>query len=94
MTRTYTCGRSQSANEMPEFPVHDDIDVQDGETIFKSDEWWKAVVLYEGYRGPEIAVYLWQRREDDWRRQQKYVVRSQEDWHDDKQAIEQFLSEL
>lgn len=43
---------------MLEFPVHEDSDVQDGETVFKSEGWWKAVVLYEGYRGLEIGVYL------------------------------------
>lgn len=37
-------------------------------------------MLYEGYRGPEIGVSLWQQRDDDWRRQQKYVIRSQDDW--------------
>lgn len=68
--------------------------MQDGETIFKSDDWWKAVVLYEGYRGPEVAVYLWQQRDDSWRRQQKYVIQSQDDWEDDKAVIEDFVTEL
>lgn len=79
---------------MPGFPVHDELEVQDGETIFKSDDWWKAVVFYEGYRGPEIAVYLWQRRDESWRRQQKYVIRSQDDWEQDKAVIEEFVPEL
>lgn len=79
---------------MAEFPVHEDLDVQDGETVFKSDDWWKAVVLYEGYRGPEIGVYLWQRRNGDWRRQQKYVIRSQDDWEQDKAVIEEFVTDL
>jgi hypothetical protein len=43
---------------MPEFPVHESIDTQDGQTVFKSQKWWKAVVLYEGYRGPEIGVSI------------------------------------
>ena len=43
---------------MPAFPVHEDLEVQDGQTVFKSDDWWKAVVLYEEYRGAEIGVYL------------------------------------
>lgn len=79
---------------MAEFPVHEDLDVQDGETVFKSDDWWKAVVLYEGYRGPEIGVYLWQRRNGDWRRQQKYVIRSQDDREQDKAVIEEFVTDL
>ncbi len=79
---------------MSEFPVHEDLDVQDGETIFKSDDWWKAIVLYEGYRGPEIGIYLWQDQDEDWKRSQKYVIRSQEDWEDDKEAVEKYVSEL
>lgn len=79
---------------MADFPVHEDLDVQDGETVFKSDDWWKAVVLYEGYRGPEIGVYLWQHRNGDWRRQQKYVIRSQDDWAQDKAIIEEFVTDL
>lgn len=80
---------------MATFPVHEELDVQDGETVFKSDAWWKAVVLYEGYRGTELAVYLWQHTDDDdWRRQQKYVIRSQDDWETDKETIEKSVDEL
>lgn len=79
---------------MPDFPVHEDLDIQDGQTVFKSQKWWKAVVLYEGYRGPEIAVYLWQNRDEGWRRQQKYVIRSLDDWEQDKEIIEEFVTDL
>ena len=33
---------------MSNFPVHEDLTVQEGEIIFKSDDWWKAGVQYEG----------------------------------------------
>lgn len=79
---------------MPSFPVHEELAVQAGETIFKSNDWWKAVVLYEGYRGLEIGVYLWKNQDGDWRRQQKYVIRSQDDWDQDKEVIEEFVTEL
>lgn len=79
---------------MSEFPVYEDLDVVDGETVFKSHEWWKAVVLYEGYRGREIGDYLWQKRNDGWKRQQKYVVRSVDDWEDDKEIIKRLVEKL
>ena len=79
---------------MTDFPVHENLDVQDGQTVFKDDTWWKAVVLYEGYRGREIGVYLWQHRDDGWRRQQKYVIRSGDDWEEDKASIEEYVGEL
>lgn len=84
-----------SASQEEPFPVHDSIDVEQAETIFKEEEWWKAAILYEGWRGPEIAVYLWQANDDGgWRRKQKYVVRSLDDWQTDKQAIEKLIGGL
>jgi hypothetical protein len=80
--------------DMAQFPVHDELDVQNGETIFKSDDWWKAIVLYEGYRGMEGAIYLWQANDGDWNRSQKYVIRSEDDWEQDKEAIERFIGAL
>lgn len=80
---------------MPEFPVHDEITVQDGRTVFKDDRWWKAVILYEDFQGLAVAVYVWQNwNGDDWRRQQKYVIRSHEAWEQDRDLIEEFIWEL
>lgn len=76
------------------FPVHDELDIIDGRTIFKSDKWWKAVVLYEGFSGREIGVYLWKQTEDRWKRQQKYVIRSEDDWEKDQEAIGTLLNGL
>lgn len=79
---------------MTEYPVHEELDVQKGETVFKSDDWWKAIVLYEGYRGREIGVYLWQDRDGEWRRQQKYVIRSKDDWDQDREIINRYVEQL
>jgi hypothetical protein len=79
---------------MADFPVHDSIDVLDGETIYKTTEWWKAVVLYAGYSDTKIGVYLWQHTEEEWRRRQKFVVRSRDDWERDSGYIETYLSKL
>jgi len=76
------------------FPVHDELEVIDGSTIFKNNNWWKAVVLVDGFRGREVALYLWKRKGDDWKRQHKYVVRSKEDWERDREEIETYMSKL
>lgn len=76
------------------FPVHDALDVIDGVTIFKNANWWKAVLLYEGFSGREIGIYLWKRGDDGWKRKQKYVIRSKDDWIDDRKVIKEFLEEL
>lgn len=79
---------------MPNFPIHEELEVQGGQTVFKSDDWWKAVVRYNGFRGDEVGVYLWKNKDGDWRRQQKYVIRSNDDWDRDKALIEEFVDEL
>lgn len=75
-----------------DFPVHDKLDVIDGATVYKTEEWWKAVVVFEQY-GRKIGVYLWNWREDDsrWVRKQKYVVRKPEDWKIDRELIDTYL---
>jgi hypothetical protein len=79
---------------MEDFPVHEMVDVHEAETIFKTTQWWKAVLLYEGYGEMKIGVYLWQNTDDGWRRRQKFSVRSRENWERDKEPIETLLSKL
>lgn len=79
-----------SAND---YPVHSQLDVLDGKTISKNEEWWKAAILYERY-GRKIGVYLWHKEDGDWKRKQKYVVRSLDDWTKDRAAIEGLLPKL
>ena len=52
-----------------EFPVHEELEVLDGKIIFKSSDWLKAVVLYKGFSGREIGIYLWKQTGDSWKRQ-------------------------
>lgn len=77
------------------FPVHDSLDVLDGATVYKTDEWWKAVVVYERY-GRRLGIYLWHRDSDKdrWVRKQKYVIRKPEDWGVDKELVSSFLPML
>lgn len=75
------------------YPVHSAIDIVDGTTIYKNEEWWKAAVLYERH-GRKIGIYLWHKEDGEWKRKQKYVVRSLDDWIDDRAAIEQLLPQL
>jgi hypothetical protein len=77
-----------------EFPVHEELEVLDGKTIFKSSDWLKAVVLYKGFSGREIGIYLWKQTGDSWKRQQKYVIRSKDDWETDQEAVKSLLEGL
>jgi hypothetical protein len=75
------------------YPVHPDVTVHSGETIYRTDDWWKAAVTHSyGDSDPELAIYLWH-RDDDWSRKNKYHVKTAEAWHEDKDRIEQYLEE-
>lgn len=78
------------------FPVSDALTVLDGNTIYRTDEWHKAVVLYtyenSDRSDPELAVYLWHRRDGEWNRKQKYSIRTAEGWAEDKEEIERLLN--
>ncbi|HID43336.1 MAG TPA: hypothetical protein EYP30_06120 [Archaeoglobaceae archaeon] len=77
-----------------EFPVHESLKVIRGTTIFKTDDWWKAIILAEGYKGKEVSIYLWKKKGDSWKRQQKYTVRRKKDWEFDKKFMNEFVKEL
>ena len=77
------------------FPTSDYLTIGRGETVYRSDGWWKAVVeiVRKGsYDTQEVAVYVWQAGEtdDDWRRRQKYVAKAR-GWTDDVEAIQRSL---
>jgi len=75
------------------YPVHPDVTVHFGKTIYRTDDWWKAAVTHSyGDSDPELAIYLWH-RDDDWSRKNKYHVKTAEAWHEDKDRIEQYLEE-
>ena len=75
----------------PDFPVDDSINVIDGETIYKTDDWWKAAVLTSGYNQQEVMVYLWLNDGQSWKRKQKYKVKA-DDWTDERATIDRLLS--
>jgi hypothetical protein len=62
--------------------------------VFRSDDWWKAIVkiVQKGsYETEEIAMYLRQDTDGEWRRRQKYTIKSKESWNDEKVAVESVL---
>ena len=77
------------------FPVSDYYTVGVGETVFQNDDWWKAIVnvVEKGsYETNEVMVYLWQNQEDEWRRRQKYTIKSVSDWEEEREVIDEQLS--
>jgi hypothetical protein len=78
------------------YPTSDYYTVTGGETVFRSDEWWKAIVnvgVKGDYETDEVMIYLWQKNEADWRRRQKSVIKSDDDWIELSSAVESVLQE-
>ena len=63
-------------------------------TIKKGSGWWLAVVLTESWGKKAVGLYLWQRRQEQWKRKQKFTIHTQEKWHLIKEAVEGFVQEL
>ncbi len=75
-------------------PIKEPLKVLKCRTISKKFGWWAAVVLIESYAKKQVCFYLWQKKNDEWRRKQKFGIHSKEDWKVMKEAVESFVSEL
>lgn len=80
--------------EVGDLPVSDYYSVCRARTVFKSDDWWKAIVHVDGkggYETDEVVVYLWQRGDDGWRRQQKYAIKDPGEWRRERDLVSEFV---
>ncbi|MEM3698203.1 MAG: hypothetical protein QXQ94_12060 [Candidatus Bathyarchaeia archaeon] len=75
-------------------PVSEFYKVIDYITIFKSEKWWEAIVIFESFGRRSIGLYLWQKRNDAWKRKHKFNVRNMEEWNRLKDAIEKLAPKL
>lgn len=82
------------AEQSEKLPISEFYKVVDYVTIFKSQKWWEAIVVFESYGKRSIGLYLWQKRADTWKRKHKFNVRNLEEWNKLKNAIEQLAPKL
>ncbi len=75
-------------------PISEFYSVVDSTTIFKSQKWWEAVVVFEAGGRRSIGLYLWQKKGDVWKRKHKFNVRSLDEWAKLKNAVEQCATKL
>ncbi len=75
-------------------PISEFYKVIEYVTLFKSQKWWEAVVIFESYGKRAIGLYLWQKRQDAWKRKHKFNVRNLDEWNKLKSAIEQLAPKL
>jgi len=83
---------AESAEE--KLPISDFYKVIEYVTIFKSQKWWEAVVVFESYGKKSIGLYLWQKKQDTWKRKHKFNVRDMDEWSKLKNAIDLLAPKL
>lgn len=81
-------------NVEEKLPISEFYTVVDHVTIFKSQKWWEAVVIFESYGKRTIGLYLWQKKQDAWKRKHKFNVRNLDEWNKLKNAVEQLTPKL
>ena len=62
-------------------------------TISKGVGWWSAVVMVESWGKKIVSLYLWQKKDKEWKRKQKFTIRNQENWKLIAAGIELYLDE-
>ena len=75
-------------------PISDFYKVIDYVTVFKSKKWWEAIVVYEASGKRSIGLYLWENRNDLWKRKNKFSFRTLEEWTTIKNAVDQLAPKL
>jgi hypothetical protein len=76
------------------FPVDENLKQIAGKTIYRTDKWWKAAVVTEGWGKKSLTVYLWQFKKDEWKVVQKYKIHSKEEWEKDRTVIQELIGNL
>jgi hypothetical protein len=82
---------ADSPEKLPISPVYKVVDYV---TLFKTDLWWEAVVVFEMYGKRQIGMYLWQKRNGVWKRKNKFSVRNAEEWNRLKTIVDQLTPML
>lgn len=87
-------GERSMAETSEKLPISEVYKVVDHITIFKSAKWWEAIVVYEAYGRRSIGVYLWVKKNDVWKRKNKFSVRNLDEWNKVKNAVDQLAPKL
>jgi hypothetical protein len=82
------------AESSEKLPISEFYKVIDYITIFKSGKWWEAIVVYEAAGKRSIGLYLWENRNNVWKRKNKFSVRNMDEWNKVKNAVEQLALKL
>ncbi len=77
-----------------QLPLSSFYKVIDQVTIFRNEKWWEAIVIIESFGRRSIAMYLWTKRGDQWKRKHKFQIRNKEEWEKVKGAVDKLAPKL
>ena len=81
-------------SEREKLPLWDQYKVIDYVTIFRSEKWWEAIVIIESFGRRSIAMYLWTKRGEQWKRKHKFQIRNKAEWEKVKGAVDKLAPQL
>ncbi len=89
-----TVKEKQTINTEEKLPISEFYKVIDYITLYKTENWWEAIVIFEIYGKRQMAMYLWQKRKDQWKRKNKFGIRTLDEWNRLKTAMDQLIPQL
>jgi hypothetical protein len=77
-----------------QLPLSSFYKVIDFITIFRNEKWWEAIVIIESFGRRSIAMYLWTKKGDQWKRKHKFQIRNMQEWKKVKGAVDKLAPKL
>ena len=65
-----------------ELPINEFYKVLQYCTISKSSKWWSVIALIQSRNRIEIGLYLWKKKNEEWKRKHKFTIASKEELKD------------
>ena len=59
-------------------------------TISKSSKWWSLIVLFKARDRIKIGFYLFQKKDNNWKRKHKFTISSREEYEDIRNVIDKY----
>jgi hypothetical protein len=85
---------AEQTTQPEQLPLSSVLKVIDHVTIFRNEKWWEAIVIIESYGRRSIAMYLWTKKGDQWKRKHKFQIRNLQEWEKVKGAVDKFAPQL
>ncbi|MEM2529612.1 MAG: hypothetical protein QXQ76_00490 [Candidatus Bathyarchaeia archaeon] len=75
-------------------PISEELKVLEGTTLYKTGKWWSAVALVDSFGRKQVALYLWLNKDGKWKRQQKFVIHTKDEWSKVKEVVDKLIEKL